>query len=231
MIEVAGVSKAYAQGRSDTPALSELDLEVAEGEALALLGANGAGKSTVVKILSTLVRPDSGRASIGGFDVVAQAGRIREIIGVALQEVGLDPAARVRQILTLHARLSGFGRLAAARRVNELIELVGLARVTEKRVGSLSGGLRRRLDLGLAVIHRPPVLLLDEPTDSLDPFSQQDFWRELARMRDQGTCILFASQNIEEAEQLADRVAILVDGTLWQSDIPATTVRDTWLGR
>jgi ABC-2 type transport system ATP-binding protein len=227
-IELDGVSKAYARGPGVTPALSELSLAVDEGQALALLGPNGAGKSTVVRILSTLARPDSGRASIAGFDVVGQAAQVRTCIGVALQEVGLYPAGRVRQVLLHHARLFGLSRPAAARRCGEIIELTGLAKVSGQRVSRLSGGTRRRLDLGLALLHRPPVLLLDEPTGSLDPFSRREFWRELARLRDEGTCILFASQSIEETEQLADRVAVLVDGAVWRDDIPAALVRDVW---
>jgi ABC-type multidrug transport system ATPase subunit len=231
MISVEELSKRYLRGQGGTLALSNLSLEVERGEALALLGRNGAGKSTVVKILSTLIRSDRGHASIAGFDVVKQAPRIREVIGVALQEVGVYPAARVRQILTLHARLLGLDRAAATRRSGEIVEFAGLGQVTQQRVHRLSGGMRRRLDLGLALIHRPPVLLLDEPTDSLDPFSRQEFWAELARLRDHGTCILFATQNLEEAEFLADRVAILDDGVLWRDDTPATALREVWSSR
>ncbi|MDX6609422.1 MAG: type transport system ATP-binding protein [Solirubrobacterales bacterium] len=227
-IEIDRISKAYARGPGVVPALSELSLEVDEGQALALLGPNGAGKSTVVRILSTLTRPDTGRASIAGFDVVGKAAQVRTCIGVALQEVGLYPAGRVRQVLLRHAQLFGLSRPAAARRCDEIIELAGLAKSSGQRVNRLSGGTRRRLDLGLALLHRPPVLLLDEPTSSLDPFSRREFWRELARLRDEGTCILFASQNIDEAEQLADRVAVLVDGAVWRSDIPVAAVRDVW---
>ncbi len=227
-IEIDRISKIYARGPGAVPALSELSLAVDEGQALALLGPNGAGKSTVVRILATLARPDSGSASIAGFDVVRQAGQVRTCIGVALQDVGLYPAGKVRQVLLHHARLLGLTRPAASARCDEIIELTGLAKLTGQRVGRLSGGTRRRLDLGLALLHRPPVLLLDEPTGSLDPFSRREFWRELARLRDEGTCILFASQSIDEAEQLADRVAVLVDGTVWRDDIPAALIRDVW---
>jgi ABC-type multidrug transport system ATPase subunit len=227
-IAIDDLSKAYVKGQAEMPALVKLSLEVEAGQALALLGPNGAGKSTIVRILSTLVRPDSGRATIAGFDVVKQAPRVRESVGVALQEVGLYSAGRVRQILIHHARLFGLGRRAATQRANEIVELAGLGQVAGRRVHRLSGGMRRRLDLGLALIHQPPVLLLDEPTNSLDPFSRREFWGELARLRDRGTCILFASQDIEEAEQLADRVAILADGALWRDDLPAALVREEW---
>jgi ABC-2 type transport system ATP-binding protein len=228
MIEISDLSKRYAQGRLETVALAKLDLAVDGGEALALLGPNGAGKSTVVRILSTLVQPESGHASVANLDVVEHAPRIRERIGVTLQTVGLYPGGRVRQVLVHHARIFGLGRRVAARRSDEIIELAGLGGVADRRVDRLSGGMRRRVDLGLAFIHRPPVLLLDEPTDSLDPFSRREFWSEFARMRDQGTCILFATQDIDEAEQLADRAAILLDGTLWRGDIPPTAIREVW---
>src|SRR4029077_4822830 len=157
MIEIDSLSKRYDKGGAKTPALSNFSLTVSEGEALALLGANGAGKSTLLRILSTLLRPDSGRAAVGGFDIVTHARRVREIIGVALQEVSLYPAGRVRQILNLHARLHGLSRTAAAHRGDEIAELVGLGQVAERKVHSLSGGMRRRLVPGLARIHRPPA--------------------------------------------------------------------------
>jgi ABC-2 type transport system ATP-binding protein len=227
-IELDEISKSYAQGYGATPALSRLSLAVDAGEALALLGANGAGKSTVVRILATLSRPDSGRATIAGFDIVEQASQVRTCIGVALQDVSIYPTGNVRQVLHHHARFFGLDRSAASRRGDEVIELAGLTEVTGKRVHSLSGGMRRRLDLALALLHRPPVLLLDEPTSSLDPFSRHDFWRELSHLRDEGTCILFASQSIEEAEQLADRIIVLVGGVVWRDSVSAAEVREVW---
>lgn len=226
MIDIDRLSKRYDKGGTTTIALSEFNLTVSEGEALALLGPNGAGKSTLIRILTTLLRPDSGRAEIGGFDVVRNAPSVRETIGVALQEASLYPAGRVRQVLNLHARLHGLARPAAARRSNEIVELVGLDQVAERKVHRLSGGMRRRLDLGLALIHRPPVLLLDEPTASLDPISRQGFWEELARLRDHGACVLFATQNMAEAEYLTNRVVVLASGTLRLDDTPAAALRE-----
>jgi ABC-2 type transport system ATP-binding protein len=228
MIELDQITKTYGKGSGAIPALSRLSLTVERGQALALLGANGAGKSTLVEILATLSRPDSGRATIAGFDTVEQAAQVRARIGVALQDVGIYPTGKVRQVLQHHARLFGLDRRAAARRGDELIELVGLTRAAGQRVDRLSGGTRRRLDLGLALLHRPPVLLLDEPTGSLDPFSRRELWRELGRLRDDGTCIFLASQNLEEVELLADRVVVLVDGTIWRDDIPGPTIREAW---
>lgn len=228
-IELEEISKTYSRGGSSVAALLGLSLAVEAGQALALLGANGAGKSTAVRILCTLSRPDSGSARIADFDAVAQAPQVRARIGVALQEAGVYPAGKVRQVLRHHARLFGLDRPAADRRSDEIIELAGLAGVAGRRVQSLSGGTRRRLDLGLALLHRPPVLLLDEPTGSLDPFSRQEFWRELDRLRDEGTCILFASQSLEEAERLADRIVVLADGTVWRDDVSVTAIRDLWV--
>ncbi|HEX6667006.1 MAG TPA: ABC transporter ATP-binding protein [Solirubrobacterales bacterium] len=229
-IQLDEVSKNYSRNSGSPPALSQLSLTAEAGQAVALLGANGAGKSTVVHILATLCRPDSGRATIAGFDTVEDASRVRTCIGVALQDVGVYGAGRVRQVLHHHARLFGFDRLAAARRGDEVVELAGLTKVAGQRVHRLSGGTRRRLDLGLALLPRPPVLLLDEPTSSLDPFSRHEFWGELGRLRDAGTCILFASQSLEETEQLADRVTVLLGGVIWRDNASMAEVREAWSG-
>jgi ABC-2 type transport system ATP-binding protein len=213
MIDIEGLSKRYTQGEV-APALSELNLTVDQGEALALLGANGSGKSTLIRILSTLLRPDSGHAAVAGFDVVDHASTVRESIGIALQDPSLYPAGRVRKVLNLHARLHGLNRVTAAKRSDEVMELTGLGQVADRKVHRLSGGMRRRLDLGLALIHHPAVLLLDEPTASLDSTSKRELWGELARLRDDGACVLLATQNMDEAEQLADRVVVLVNGGL-----------------
>lgn len=226
MIDIERLTKRYVRGRETTAALSNLDLAVRQGEALVLLGANGAGKSTLIRILSTLLRPDSGSAAIAGLDVVRQATAVRESIGIALQDTSLYPSGRVRQVLKLHARLHGFDRPEGARRSDEVLELVGLSIASNRRVRQLSGGMRRRLDLGLALIHRPPVLLLDEPTSSLDPVSRNAFWAELSDLRDRGICVLLATQDMEEAERVADRVVVLEDGTVGLDDIPSVALRE-----
>jgi ABC-2 type transport system ATP-binding protein len=225
-IEIENLSKVYGGG--DSAALCELSLSVERGEASALIGSNGAGKSTVIRILSTLMRPSSGRASVNGFDVAREAGRVRREIGVVQQQVTLDPAARVRDILTLHARLSGLRGPSLARRVGEVLELAGLERASGRRVRQLSGGMQRKLDIGLALIDGPPVLLLDEPTDNLDPLSRLDFWTELSRLRDTGTCILFTSQNREEIERLADRVMVLAEGALIRQEVTPGSAVGRW---
>ncbi len=227
MIEIEALSKRYRQGGSTLPALSELSLVVEKGQAVALLGPNGAGKSTVIGILSTLVRADSGRAAVAGFEVATQPQRIREAIGVVQQGTSLYSKGRVRQLLVLHARLLGLSRAGSTRRADELIELARLESVAERKVRELSGGMRRRLDISLSLVHEPPLLLLDEATSSLDPVSRHDLWAEFARLRDDGTSILFASQDIEETERLADWVGLLVNGTL-KDILPPSSVRELW---
>ena len=224
MIDIEGLSKRYGKGESPAPALSGVTLSVEAGEAVALIGANGAGKSTLIRILSTLLLPDAGSAAIGGLDVVGQAAGVRGTIGVALQDTSLYPSGRVDQVLKLHARLHGLASAEASRRSGELVELMGLGEVTGWKVRRLSGGMRRRLDLCLALIHRPPVLLLDEPTASLDPTSRGQLWQELSHMRDQGTCILMATQNMDEARWLANRIVVLDDGAIGVDGAPATTI-------
>jgi ABC-type multidrug transport system ATPase subunit len=225
-IETENLSKAYGDGGS--AALCELTLSVEHGEAVALIGSNGAGKSTVIKILSTLLRPSSGRALVTGLDVEKEAGAVRQGIGVVQQQVTLDPAARVRDMLTLHARLAGLRGSWLTKRVGEVLELAGLERAAGRRVRQLSGGMQRKLDIGLALLDAPPVLLLDEPTDNLDPLSRLDFWTELSRLRDTGTCILFTSQDREEIERLADRVAILADGELIRDEGTPALAGEGW---
>jgi ABC-2 type transport system ATP-binding protein len=226
MIGIERLSKRYARKGQTTLALADFTLSARQGETIALLGANGAGKSTLLKVLSTLLKPDSGRASVAGFDLVRRARNVRGVIGVALQDTSLYPAGRVRQVLNLHARLHGLNRRETSARSDEVIEVIGLDEVSTRRVHQLSGGMRRRLDLGLALVHRPPVLLLDEPTASLDPHTRHLFWRELARLRDDGVCTLLATQSMEEAERLADRAVVLVNGTVWIDDAPAIAINE-----
>ncbi len=225
-IEIENLSKVYGGG--DSAALCDLSLSAERGEAAALVGSNGAGKSTVIRILSTLLRPSSGRASVAGFDVVREAGRVRREIGVAQQQVTLDPAARVRDVLMLHARLSGLRGSSSARRVGELLELAGLEQASQRRVRQLSGGMQRKLDIAITLTSEPPVLLLDEPTDNPDQLSRLDFWTELSRLRDTGTCILFTSQDREEIERLADRVMVLADGALIRQEAAPGSSGKTW---
>lgn len=227
-IEADSLEKNYGRGRKQTAALTEFSFAVEPGEAVALLGVNGAGKSTTVRILSTVVKPSGGQARILGHDVVGEPSRVRELIGVCQQEPSLPLGSRVRELLCLHARLLGLNRTAAARRTHEILEFAELGGAAGARVRQLSGGMRRRLDIGLMLLRPPPVLLLDEPTDSLDPRSRQKFWDEFGRMRDNGTCILLASHDVEETECLADRVIVISGGALQRDDLPPGEVREVW---
>jgi len=226
MIEVDKLAKRYSKGGNDAPALSNLSLSVSRGEAVALTGVNGAGKSTLIRILCTLLRPDSGRASIAGLDVVRRASDVRNAIGVALQEASLYPGGRVRDVLELHGRLHGLDRTQSAMRSREVSDVMGLGRVSRKKVRRLSGGMRRRLDLGLALLHRPPVLLLDEPTASLDQDARAAFWNELSRLRGAGTSILLATQDTREIKRVADRVLVLAAGAVLSEGAPAAPGRE-----
>ena len=210
-IEVQKLVKRFG----DFTAVDRVSFSVADGEVFGFLGPNGAGKSTTVSILTTLSLPTEGTATVGGFNVVHQAGQVRRIAGVALQEVGIDPVMKSRELLSLQARLFGMSRRQAAARADELLQLVGLTEFTGRQVGKYSGGMRRRLDLALALVHEPAVLFLDEPTTGLDPASRRDVWEEIRRLnRDRGMTIFLTTQYLEEADQLGDRIAIIDAGRI-----------------
>ena len=203
-------------------AVDDVDLAVAEGEIFGFLGPNGAGKSTTVRMLVTLLKPTAGHASVAGFDVVADADRVRSAIGVALQDAAIDPIMTGQELLDLQAVLHGISRHDARRRSAELLERVGLTAAARRRVGTYSGGMRRRLDLALALVHEPKVLFLDEPTTGLDPASRVALWDEVRRLnRELGATVMLTTQYLEEADQLADRIAIIDKGRIVESGRPA----------
>ena len=211
-IKVENLVKSYPGG---VTAVNDVSFSVTGGQIFGFLGPNGAGKSTTIKILTTLALPTSGRATVGGFDVVSQAGDVRRIAGVALQEIGLDPTMKSMEMLTLQGRLFGFNDRQAQTRAQELIELVKLTDAVDRRVGTYSGGMRRRLDLAVALVHEPDILFLDEPTTGLDPASRRDIWEEVRRLNRQlGMTIFLTTQYLEEADELADVIAIINDGKL-----------------
>jgi ABC-2 type transport system ATP-binding protein len=203
-------------------AVAGVDLEVAESEVYGFLGPNGAGKSTMVRMLTTLLRPTGGRASVAGHDVVSDAGAVRRSIGVALQDASIDPFMTGRELLHLQATLHGIPRRDVKPRAVALLEQVGLSDAGDRRVGTYSGGMRRRLDLALALVHRPTVLFLDEPTTGLDPTSRLALWDEVRRLNGEGTTVFLTTQYLEEADQLADRVGIIEDGKIVAEGTPAT---------
>ncbi len=198
-----------------------VDLAVDPGEVYGFLGPNGAGKSTMVRLLVTLLRPSAGTAFVAGHDVVKNPAAVRANIGVALQDAAIDPLMTGRELLRLQSVLHGIPRKAVAPRSDLLLERVGLTEAGDKRVGEYSGGMRRRLDLAMALIHEPSVLFLDEPTTGLDPSSRLLLWSEVRRLRDQGTTVFLTTQYLEEADQLADRVGIIAGGELVAEDTPA----------
>jgi ABC-2 type transport system ATP-binding protein len=203
-------------------AVDGIDLSVAEGEIFGFLGPNGAGKSTTVRVLVTLLRPTSGEAFVAGHDVVSQADLVRRDIGVALQDAAIDPLMTGRELLRLQAVLHGIGRRESNERSERLLEQVGLTDAADRLVGGYSGGMRRRLDLALALMHEPKVLFLDEPTTGLDPMSRINLWDELRRLNTElGTTVLLTTQYLEEADELAHRVAIIDRGRIVRDGSPA----------
>jgi ABC-2 type transport system ATP-binding protein len=217
-VEVRGLVREFKGG---IRAVDGLDLELEPGEIYGFLGPNGAGKTTSVRILTTLLRPTAGVARVAGHDVVAEADAVRRSIGVALQEAAIDPLMTGRELLRMQGALHGLRGAPARQRAAELLARVGLTQAGDRRVGGYSGGMRRRLDLALALVHRPQVLFLDEPTTGLDPTSRGALWREVRSLNDDGTTVFLTTQYMEEAEQLADRVGIIAAGTLVAEGTPA----------
>jgi ABC-2 type transport system ATP-binding protein len=220
-IVVENLVKSYP-GKAKVTAVDGINFKVDEGRIFGFLGPNGAGKSTTIKILTTLALPTSGRALVGGFDVVSQATDVRRVAGVALQEVGIDPLMKSMELLVLQGRLFGASKSDATARAKELLELVQLSDAVDRRTGTYSGGMRRRLDLAMALVHQPKVLFLDEPTTGLDPVSRRDVWQEVRRLnRELGITIFLTTQYLEEADELADTVAIIVAGKIAAEGSPA----------
>ena len=204
-------------------AVAGVDLAVSSGEVFGFLGPNGAGKSTMVRMLTTLLRPTEGRASVAGHDVVKEADEVRRSIGVALQDAAIDPLMTGRELLTLQGTLHGFDKKTGLARGRELLEKVGLTAAADRRVGTYSGGMKRRLDLALALVHEPQVLFLDEPTTGLDPNSRVALWDEVRELnRAQGTTVFLTTQYMEEADQLAGRIAIIDGGKIVAEGTPAS---------
>lgn len=205
----------------DLVAVEGIDLRVDAGEIFGFLGPNGAGKSTTVRMLTTLLRPSAGRAMVAGHDVQTDAQAVRRSIGVALQDAAIDPIMTGRELLRLQAVLHGLARRTARDRGDELLERVGLAAAGDRRVGEYSGGMRRRLDLAMSLIHEPSVLFLDEPTTGLDPTSRVALWEEVRRLNTEfGTTVMLTTQYLEEADQLADRIAIIDGGRIVREGRP-----------
>jgi ABC-2 type transport system ATP-binding protein len=220
-IEVRGLEKEFGRGEKAVKAVNGVDLTVAPGEIYGFLGPNGAGKSTTVLMLTTLLPPSGGTAKVAGYDIVKEGPKVRAHIGAALQEAALDPFLTGRDHMRLQAALHGLPRKERMRRGEVLLERVGLTEAADRRVRGYSGGMKRRLDLALALVHEPSILFLDEPTTGLDPQSRSALWGEVARLaRDEGVTVFLTTQYLEEADVLADRVGIIDGGRLVAEDTP-----------
>ena len=222
-IEALDLRKRYRDG---TEVLRGVSFAVEPGTIFSYLGRNGAGKSTTVRILATLTLPSSGYVRVEGIDVQADPAGVRSRIGVAMQDAALDDYATAYQHLQLSARLWGLPRRAAKQRAEELLDQFGLSGAADSRLARLSGGTRRRVDIATALITRPRVLFLDEPTTGLDPQSRRALWRELRALRDDGAAILLTTQYMDEASELSDVVGVLDDGRLASLDSPERLVAD-----
>ena len=210
-IEARSLARSFVE---DVEAVRGIDLAVRRGEIFGFLGPNGAGKTTTVRMLCTLLPPTSGTALIDGLDVDREGHEVRTRIGVALQEIGLDPVQTGRELLELQCGLYGIEGDAATRRADELLGIVDLQDAADRRIKGYSGGMKRRLDLAAALVHQPSILFLDEPTTGLDPVSRRAIWEEVRRINAGGATVFLTTQYLEEADELCDRLAIIDDGRI-----------------
>ena len=211
-VEAKNLKKTFKTKQGDVEAVKDVSFQVNQGEIFGILGPNGAGKSTTILMLTTLLRITSGIGVIQGFDVEKQDKDVRKKIGVALQDTGVDNILTGRELFYTTARLWGFSKEEAEKKSNDLLNLVGISEAADRRVKTYSGGMKRRLDLGLSLVHSPEVLFLDEPTTGLDPGSRRVLWDEIKRLRDSGVTIILTTQYLEEADELADRISIIDQG-------------------
>jgi ABC-2 type transport system ATP-binding protein len=221
-VEAVGLVKTYRSRSGTVEAVRSVDLHVDNGEIFGFLGPNGAGKSTTVRMLTTLLSITDGHATVAGLDVAREPDAVRQRIGVALQEAGLDQRQTGRELLTLQGRLFDLSAAQAAGRAEQLLELVELTDAADRRIKGYSGGMKRRLDLASALVHEPDVLFLDEPTTGLDPASRVTVWDEVRRINERGTTVFLTTQYLEEADQLCDRLAIIDDGRIVREGTPVT---------
>jgi ABC-2 type transport system ATP-binding protein len=225
-VQTAVLTEDLRRRFGDEEAVAGVDLAVAQGEVYGFLGPNGAGKTTCLRVLCTLLAPTSGRAVVAGYDVVDQPAEVRLRIGVALQDAALDDRQTGRELLRLQARLYGLRRAEIDRRVQELTGLVDIGDALDRRIGTYSGGMKRRIDLAAALVHNPEVLFLDEPTTGLDPISRAKVWEEVRRLNTElGMTIFLTTQYLEEADTLAGRVGIIDRGRLVAEGTPAELKR------
>ncbi len=195
-------------------AVNNISLEIEEGEIFALLGPNGAGKTTTINILATLLKPTSGKAFVNGYDVVKEASKVRKSIGIVFQDPSLDDMLTARENLDIHGRLYGMGKIERKRRIEEVLEMVELKNRADSIVKTFSGGMKRRLEIARGLMHKPKILFLDEPTLGLDPQTRRNIWEYIKKLKKEGITILLTTHYMEEADYLADRVAIIDNGKI-----------------
>jgi ABC-2 type transport system ATP-binding protein len=225
-VQANNLIKHFPSRTGTVEAVRGVELTVRAGEVFGFLGPNGAGKSTTVRMLTTLLSITSGTATVAGVDVASEPDAVRQRIGVALQEAGLDPRQTGRELLVLQARLFGLSPQEAAQRAQELLALVELEDAADRLIKGYSGGMERRLDLASALVHEPAVLFLDEPTTGLDPASRLTIWDEVRRINARGTTVFLTTQYLEEADALCDRLAIIDDGLIVREGTPARLKAD-----
>jgi len=225
MIETSGLRRTFKSRRGAVEAVAGVDLRVAAGEVFGFLGPNGAGKTTTLRMLATLLPPSGGEATVAGCDLRRAPARVRERIGYVGQRGGTDPQVTGRTELVFQARLYGMSAAEARQRAAELLELLELGSAADRTTGSYSGGQRRRLDIGLGLIHRPQLLFLDEPTTGLDPQSRARMWDEVRRLQQGGMTVFLTTHYLEEADALCDRLAIIDQGRIVAEGTPAQLKR------
>jgi ABC-2 type transport system ATP-binding protein len=221
-IDATGLELTYADG---TEAVSGVDLRVPEGEFFGFLGPNGAGKTTTIKVLATLLSPTAGDVTVNGFDVRSDSRAVRESIGYMAQETSIDPELTAEENLRFACEAYGVPRSDRQERIDELLDLVDLADVADKNTDDFSGGMKKRLDAATALVHQPPLVFLDEPTTGLDPKARNRLWEYFLDINDRGTTIFLTTQYLEEADQLCDRLAVILDGEIVADGSPSALKR------
>ncbi len=219
-VEAKNLKKTFKTKQGNVEAVQDVSFKVNKGEIFGILGPNGAGKSTTILMLTTLLRITSGTAKINDLDVVKNDSEVRNKIGIALQDTGIDNLLTARELFYTTARLWGLSKSKSKDRTEEMLNLVGLTEAADRRVKTYSGGMKRRLDLGLSLVHKPEVLFLDEPTTGLDPGSRRVLWDEIKKLRDEGVTIILTTQYLEEADELANRISIIDEGLVVAEGTP-----------
>lgn len=219
-VEAKNLKKTFKTKQGNVEAVRDVSFKVNKGEIFGILGPNGAGKSTTILMLTTLLRITSGTAKINDLDVVKNDSEVRNKIGIALQDTGIDNLLTARELFYTTARLWGLSKSKSKDRTEEMLNLVGLTEAADRRVKTYSGGMKRRLDLGLSLVHKPEVLFLDEPTTGLDPGSRRVLWDEIKKLRDEGVTIILTTQYLEEADELANRISIIDEGLVVAEGTP-----------